>query len=432
MACGQQPALGLLLQQQRAVIQLQQSQGRRLLRKVPLEHGAQPLRQGVKLIRIEQTAWVLQLSHQAGATAGTTYEILLNSPGCGLNPLLPAQPALHQQISVVRLQGSHHPLQPAQGRWQLKPPPQRIRGCRDQCHPMVQLGNVPPQLLIPELMLLLQLRHIQSSLQHPPPGGQQHQVIVNQGRRQRLRVPSHQGTTATDQSHAAVAADLQIGARQAAGLPEALQKAAGPIAVRARQRQHPTRRITGIQQGEAEVRPNPAGEFGVEVEPRQREGTITPLTHPVPGRPPLPRRRHSLGIGRKTRTVGQPMHGQGGITGNKTGRSRQLQRLIHQVQRTAPFQPPEQAGGHQHQGEQGSGQGRQKGAGLHGPAVSDDVIFVHHRRMAPWKRSPHDRFRPGICSPGCRTTAPIPCWWTFGRTLNSIWPASLRTCCIGL
>ena len=69
MACGQQPALGLLLQQQWPFIQLQQSQGRRLLSKVPLELGAQPLRQGVKLIRIEQTAWVLQLSHQAGATA---------------------------------------------------------------------------------------------------------------------------------------------------------------------------------------------------------------------------------------------------------------------------------------------------------------------------------------------------------------------------
>ena len=69
MACGQQPALGLLLQQQRAVIQLQQSQGRRLLRKMPLEHWAQPLRQGMELIRIEQTVWVLQLSHQAGATA---------------------------------------------------------------------------------------------------------------------------------------------------------------------------------------------------------------------------------------------------------------------------------------------------------------------------------------------------------------------------
>ena len=89
------------------------------------------------------------------------------------------------------------------------------------------------------LVELIDLGDVKGLLQHPPTRRDQHQVVVDQRRSDRHRGGAHQGTTATDQTHAAVAADLQVGARQTAGLPEALQKAAGAVSVATAQGQQP-------------------------------------------------------------------------------------------------------------------------------------------------------------------------------------------------
>ena len=77
------------------------------------------------------------------------------------------------------------------------------------------------------------------------------------------------------------------------------------------------------------------------------------------------------------------MQREGCIAWNEAGRTRKVQRLVRQAQRAALVHAPEQATGDKHQGEQHASQRREEGAGLHGPAKSDGLIFIHHRRMAP-------------------------------------------------
>ena len=64
------------------------------------------------------------------------------------------------------------------------------------------------------LVEVVNLGDIEGLLQHRSTRGNQHQVVVDQGRGQGHRglTRPHKGTAAADQAHAAVGADLQVGA----------------------------------------------------------------------------------------------------------------------------------------------------------------------------------------------------------------------------
>ena len=139
-------------------------------------------------------------------------------------------------------------------------------------------------------MLILQLRNIQRLFQHATAGRKQQQIVVDQRRGQRNRSPALQSPTATDQTHAAVAAHLQVGPGQAAGLPEALQKEPGAIAAATGKSQDPAgigSRPVGIQQGETDIRTEPGRQLGVVIEACQSEDALTPAPRSVSRLAPL-------------------------------------------------------------------------------------------------------------------------------------------------
>ena len=108
-------------------------------------------------------------------------------------------------------------------------------------------------------------------------GFDQEQVVIHQSRGQGHRHLTPQGATTTDHPHAPIIRHLQIGARQTAGLPETLNKVAGPIGVAAAQGQQPAgpgSRGMGIQQGHADFRSQPAGQFALIIESCRCECTI--------------------------------------------------------------------------------------------------------------------------------------------------------------
>jgi len=256
------------------------------------------------------------------------------------------------------------------------------------------------QILIPELMHGIELGDIEGLLEHPPAGCQQQQVVVDQSCGEGLGVPTQQRTTATDHPHAAIPADLQIRSSQAAGLPEALQEAFGTILITAGKGQHPAKTAfpwRWIQQRKAHLRADPIGQFITELKTRQSEGTIPQLLNGIPRIPALLRRCYSLGVGRKTPGVDEPMQAEGRLTGNETGCPRQRKWLLRESQRTLLRHRPPQAsrsGDHHHHC---SGNCEKKGAGLHGPAIrSLDDIFIHLRVDA----------RGGFRIPPCLTPLP--------------------------
>ena len=79
-ASGQQPALGLVLPKQRAVIGPHNSLCRRLVRQVLLQHRTKPLGQRMAFAGIQQTGWTLQLSQPAGMASGRSGQIRKSSP----------------------------------------------------------------------------------------------------------------------------------------------------------------------------------------------------------------------------------------------------------------------------------------------------------------------------------------------------------------
>ena len=135
-------------------------------------------------------------------------------------------------------------------------------------------------------MLILQLRNIQGGLQHAAARSEKEQIVINQGRRQRLGLAAEKSTTATDQAHAAIATHLQVRAGQAARLPETLQESSGPITVPAGERQHPAGRptgVAGVDECETQFRPQPCRQLPVEIKTCQSEHPIPPTACGISG-----------------------------------------------------------------------------------------------------------------------------------------------------
>ena len=120
-----------------------------------------------------------------------------------------------------------------------------LRPGREDRHTAAQAIHGLLQRGTGSLVELINLRHIEGLLEHTPTGSDQHQIVIDEGCGQRLGVLAKQGAAATDQAHAAIAADLQIRASQAAALPETLQKTASTFTVAAAQGQHPTGLLLG-------------------------------------------------------------------------------------------------------------------------------------------------------------------------------------------
>ena len=240
----------------------------------------------------------------------------------------------------------------------------------------------------------------------------------------------HQRPLAADHTDAAVTADLQVGARQAAGLPEPLQKAPGAIVIPTGQSQHPTGVGIPIGEGETDLLAKPGLQLKTELEARQGKDAFAPLPGAITGIAALGGRGNGLGIGRQPSWIGQPMEGQVSIPGHKPGRPRQMQRLLRQLQGALAVHGPEQASGQQNQRQQHSAGSAEEGAGLHGPAVSGRLIFVHHRRMAPWANpNNHNQSKPLNCSNGCKASDLHRNWWMCARRLSSrSLPFQVRCC----
>ena len=145
---------------------------------------------------------------------------------------------------------------------QTQPAAEGSRPGREQHHALAEAADGLLQLGAAGLVQLLDLGDIEGLLEGAATGGNQHQVVIDQGRGDRLGLLADQGAAAADQAHAPVAADLQVGASQAAGLPKALQEASGPLGIATAQGQHPAGRMVwrrGRQQGQADFFAQPGG-----------------------------------------------------------------------------------------------------------------------------------------------------------------------------
>ena len=199
-----------------------------------------------------------------------------------------------------------------------------------------------------------------------------------------MGISPQQGTTTADQSHSAIAGDLQIGACQASGLPETLQKALGPVFIAARQCQDPALLglFTGllsrsVQHCKADLGPNPAGQLSAEVKSGQSKCTISELTGAVIHQLALTHWCNGLGISRHLTRVDQPVQRQGCITGHKPCRPGQLKWPVHDPQRalTSHSPPNTQCKGEQHH--RHSDQSQQERAPFHEQAVKHMVLIFY-------------------------------------------------------
>ena len=96
-AGGQQPALGLVLPEERASIDPNNSIGRRLVRQVLLQQRSEPLGQRMAFAGIQQTGWTLQLSQPAGMAARRRRQIREPRPGVGAKGLPEPEAPIHRQ-----------------------------------------------------------------------------------------------------------------------------------------------------------------------------------------------------------------------------------------------------------------------------------------------------------------------------------------------
>ena len=282
-----------------------------------------------------------------------------------------AQQSFQRQGTAVGSQAGHellHRAGPGELGRHAQPGPQNFSLGREQYSPLAQA----PQGLLEggtgRLIELIDLGDVEGLLEHAATGGNQHQIVVDQGSGDRHRRSAHQGATATDQPHASVAADLQVGAGQAAGLPEALQETAGPIGIAAAQGKEPA--VGGSpwlvgQQGQAQFRAEPGGQLGGIVQPRRSEGAIPQPGYGIGRLAALPARGNGPGIALGPLPIGEQVETEGCLAGHKAGRPRRYQGLVLQLQRRAlQHQPPtscRQAQQQQHRRQHD----RQKRAGLH-------------------------------------------------------------------
>ena len=254
---------------------------------------------------------------------------------------------------------------------------QRLGPGQQQGCPLAELVELPLQARLGGLVEFRDLGHIQSTLQHTATGGDQHQIVIHQGGGQGHRATAHQGAAATDQPHAAVVAHLQIGAGQAAGLPEALQKMAGTVVVAAGQGQQPAtggraagggaadlgRRI--VEQHQGDSRGQPPGQFIVVIEAGGGKGPIPQPLDSLAGIAALAAWSHRPGIGHRLLPIAEQIEAQGSLGRHKAGRPGDGEGVMGELQRSPlPDQPPAphtKAEGEQHHGQHH----RQKGAALH-------------------------------------------------------------------
>jgi hypothetical protein len=251
------------------------------------------------------------------------------------------------------------------------------------------------------LVELVDLGDIEGFFQHPPAGGDQQQVVIDQGGGQGHGLLADQGAAAADQPHAAVAAHLQIGAGQAAGLPEALQEAPGTAGIAAAQGQQPVApglraRAGGaglagsgpVEEGDADLRGEPAGQLIAVVEAGGGEGPIPQALDRIHRLAALPGRGHGAGVADRFAAIAEQVQGDRRIAGDEPGRAGQHQGAMLQLQRAPlPHLPPGQPCQAQQQQQQRQ-QARQEGPGLH----SGSAGWVHPAARPdpcpPWLKTP--------------------------------------------
>ena len=239
---------------------------------------------------------------------------------------------------------------------------------RQQRHPFAQPLDGFLQGSAGRLIQFIDLGDIERLLEHAATGGDQDQVVIDQRRGQGLGVLPQQRPPAADQAHAAIARDLQIGARQAAGLPEALQEATGPFVVTAAQGQDPAGGLLATgwgQQSEAAFIPKPRGEFGGIVQACGGKRPIAQAIGGGGGLAALPRRGDGPGVGSRLIRTDEPVQAEGRGPRDEAGRQRHGEGLVLQREGTAlQQQPPARQAEAQHR-QRHRQQCRQEGAGLH-------------------------------------------------------------------
>ena len=127
------------------------------------------------------------------------------------------EPGLRRQGALLGPQGRHHILEPTCNQpicGQAQPFDQGLGPGGEQGRALAQALQALEKLGACRLVEVVDLGDIEGLLQHRSARGNQHQVVVDQGRRQGHRglTSPHKGTAAADQAHAAVGADLQVGA----------------------------------------------------------------------------------------------------------------------------------------------------------------------------------------------------------------------------
>ena len=162
---GQKPPLLLVLPQQRPMGEGHQGLGRKLIIHLELNHGAKPARQRMRLGGIQQTRRILKLCQPIGTAPRTRHQIALLRP---INQGILATET-HQagdgEVGVLGLQGSHQAVQPLQISRNVEPLLQCLRRRGEQGHAIAKVSDLVLQHRISQLVLVLELRHIQGPLQ---------------------------------------------------------------------------------------------------------------------------------------------------------------------------------------------------------------------------------------------------------------------------
>ena len=150
---------------------------------------------------------------------------------------------------------------------------------------------------------------------------------------------------------------MQVGAGQAAALPEALQESARSIAIPAAQAQQPAigpaLPLARADQGQADLGTEPAGQLAWVIEAGGRKSAIAQLGQGLAGGPALAGGRHGPGITQGLLAIGEQEQAQGRLARHEAGGQRHRQGALAQLQRRAvEHQPPGAASeAQQHQGQ---------------------------------------------------------------------------------
>ncbi len=242
------------------------------------------------------------------------------------------QPAIEHQLPPFRPENRHQ--RTASGQRLGQPGLQRLDATGQQGHPFTQSAQALRQAGVGRLVELIDLGDIEGLLQRAAARGQQHKVVIDQGGRQRQGLLAAQGAAAADQAHAPVAADLQLGAGQAARLPEALQKAAGAVAIAAGKGQHPAGRsgLAVRQQPDSRVGAEPVSQLTVVVETGRREGPIPQPGKGLTGLAAPGGWSNSPRVGQGAIGVAEQIEAEGSVPRHETGGPGQLQPPVLKLQ----------------------------------------------------------------------------------------------------